>query len=118
MIGHSVKRRRLLRLLGGALLLSTDILADVRSIASLADDALEGAPGVAGCGRGALVGELGIDAGGQRVDGLLDEAALCNAGAEEDGVDSEEDPAALLEEKCGAEDAEPEGDLEEGNERH
>lgn len=117
MIGQSTQFRRLLRLLG-CTLLATDILADVGSITSLADDALEGSPGVAGGGRGALVGELGVDPGGQRVDGLLDEAALGNTRAEEDGVDGEQDPRALLEEERRAEHAEPETDLEEGNERH
>lgn len=108
---------RLLRLLGSALL-TTDVLADISRISRLADDALEGAPCVTGGGWCALVSKLSVDTCSELVDGLLDKGALSDTRAEEDGVDHEEDPAALLEEQSGANDAEPEGDLEHGDECH
>lgn len=98
--------------------MSTNIPADVGRIRGLADDVLEGSPTLAG-GRGsALVGKLGINTSSQLVDGVLDEAALRNAGTEEDGVDGEQDPGPFLEEKRGANNAEPEGNLEHGDEGH
>jgi hypothetical protein len=83
--------RRLLRLLG-CTLLTTHILADISRISRLANDTLEGTPSIASSRRCALVRQLSINARSQGVNSLLDEAALRNAGAEEDGVDSEEDP--------------------------
>lgn len=109
--------KRLLCLLGGSLL-AANVPADVGSIGSLADNALEGAPCLLRSGRSALVGKLSVNAGSKLVDGLLDEAALRNAGAEEDGVDSKEDPRALLEEHGRAKNAEPEEDLKQGDKSH
>ena len=109
---------RLLRLLGGATRLTTDIPADVGGVSGLADNGLESTPTLLGSGRSALVGKLSVNAGSELVDGLLDKAALGNARTEKDGVDSEKDPRALLEEHCGTENAEPEEDLEKRNKSH
>ena len=48
----------------------------------------------------------------------LHEGALRDAGAQEDGVDDDEDPGALLEEDGGEEQAEPEGDFQAGDDGH
>jgi hypothetical protein len=110
-----VVARRLLRLLRSSTRLSTNIPADIGSIGSLLDDTLEGVPSILSSRRRALVGKLSVDATSQLVNSLLDKAALSDAGAEEDGVDGEQDPRALLEEERRADDAEPEEDLEQGN---
>lgn len=107
-----------MRFLGSGLLLSADVLADVSSLGSLTDDVLEGTPGLASGWRSALVGKLGIDAGGKLGNGTLDEGALSVAGTEEDGVDNDQDPRSLLEEKGRAEHAEPKGNLEDSNKGH
>lgn len=108
----------LLRLLGYRTLLGTNIAADIRRIGGLPDDVLEGSPCLSGGWGSALVSELGIDSSSELGDGSLDEAALCIAGAEEDSVDNEQNPGSSLEEKSGTEDAEPQSDFENGNERH
>lgn len=113
-----LRSTHLLRLLGGALLLSTDVPADISRICRLADDVLEGAPRIASRRRCALVRKLRVNTGRELVNRLLDEAALCNTGAEEDGVDGKKDPAALLEQQRGADNAEPQCNLEHGYERH
>jgi len=112
------RAKRLLGLLGGSSRLATNVPADVGGISSLTNNVLEGSPALLGSGRSALVGKLSVNAGSELVDSLLDEAALRNASAEEDGVDSEEDPGALLEEHGRAEDAEPQEDLEQGDKSH
>lgn len=84
--------KRLLGLLGGSTGLGADVLADVGRISSLADNVLESCPALTS-GRGsALVGQLSINAGSDLVDSFLDKATLRVAGAEEDGVNSDEDP--------------------------
>jgi len=110
--------RTLLRFFGCSAGLATNIAADIRGISSLTHDILERGPSLASSRWRALVGELHIDACRELADGLLDKAALGNAGAEENGVDEQQDPGAFLEEQRGANDAEPEGNLEHGNEGH
>lgn len=107
-----------MRLLGSGGLLSTDILADVGRIGGLRDDVFEGAPPLASDWRSALVGELGINAGSKLGDGALDKGALRVPGAEEDSVHNEQDPRTFLEQESRTKDAEPEGNLEDGNEGH
>jgi hypothetical protein len=109
---------RLLRLLGHGALLTTHVPADVRRIGRLLDDVLERLPSLSRSRRRALVRKLGINAGGELGDGALDESALRDAGTEEDGVDAEQDPRALLEKKRRAENTEPESNLKDSNERH
>lgn len=109
--------RYLLGLLWGALG-TTNILADVSRVTSLADDTLEGVPALASGRWSALVGKLSVDPSSDIVDSLLDEAALGNTGAEEDSVDNKQDPGTLLEEESRSEDAEPKGNLEKRNEGH
>lgn len=108
----------LLSLLGGATRLGTDVPADIGGVGSLADDSLEGAPALLGSGRSALVGKLSVNASSKLANGILDKAALCNASAEKDSVDGEQDPGTLLEEEGGTKDAEPEEDLEKRNKCH
>jgi len=108
----------LLRFLWHSALLSTHVPADVRRISRLLDDVLKRLPSLSGSRGSALVRKLGINAGGELRDGALDESALGNASTEEDGVDDEQDPRTLLEEKCRAKDTEPEGNLKDGNKRH
>lgn len=85
---------------------------------SLSDKALDDLPHLAHSRRGALVVDVAVGASGELRDGALDEAALCEARAEEDGVHDQEDPGAFLEDECSAEDPKPEGDFEERDERH
>ena len=110
--------KRLLGLLGGSAGLVADVLADVGRISSLANDVLEGSPALTSSRGSALVGELGINAGSDLVDSVLDEAALSVAGAEEDSVDSEQNPRALLEDESRSNNTEPKGDLEESDQSH
>ena len=109
----------LLRLLGLLWLLSTTgVAVDVGEISSLLDTALDGLPSLANDWWHVLSVGDGVTAGAELVDGALDKGTLVEAGAEEDGVDDDEDPGALLEENGGAEEAEPEHDLEDGDDGH
>lgn len=108
----------LLRLLGDWALLGTNIATDIGGIRGLPDDVLEGSPGLSGGRWSALVSELGVDAGSELSDGSLDEAALCVAGAEEYGIDNQQNPSSGLEEKGGSKDTEPQGDFENSDESH
>lgn len=87
-----MRNAHLVRLLRAGGLLSTNILADVGRIGGLPNDVLEGAPALASDGWSALVGKLGINAGGELGDGALDKGALRVPGAEEDGVHGNQDP--------------------------
>lgn len=107
----------LLRFLGRTLS-TTDITVDVSGVGRLPEDVLDSSPTLSNGRRSALVGELGINARRELGNGTLDKAALSIAGAEEDGVDNEKDPGALLEEEGGANNTEPQGDLEDGNKCH
>lgn len=94
----SGRERHLLRFLGHSALLSAHVPANVSGICGLCDDSLERCPDLPGNWRSALVRKLSIDSGGQLGDGALDEGALSSTRAEEDGVDDDKDPRALLEE--------------------
>lgn len=70
-------------------------------------------------GRGSALGaHLVVDACLERGKRVLDVGALVEAGAQEGRVQSQEDPASALEENGGEEEADPEEDLENSNDRH
>lgn len=52
------------------------------------------------------------------MDGTLDKAALAISSPQEYSVDSEEDPAALLEQDCGTKNTEPEEDFKSSDKSH
>lgn len=108
----------LLGLLGNTLLLGTSVAVDVSQVSGLLDTALETTPGLSD-GRGqVLAGSNGITASAQLVDGRLHEGALVEASSEENGVDSNQDPRALLEEESREAQTEPESNLENSDKSH
>jgi hypothetical protein len=113
-----IRVNALLRLLGARSLLATNILLQVSSIMSLFDEALDRVPCLPGDWWCGLIGQRGINFRGQVLHALLHKGALSVTGAEESGIQDNEDPCTLLEENCGEEDAEPKGDFEEGDESH
>lgn len=97
---------------------TVDVAGDIGGVVEGTRAALDALPDLSegwGCGLGA---DEGVDAGFELLELVLDEGALGEAGAEEDGVDGEEDPGAGGEDDGGEEDAEPEDDLEEGDKAH
>lgn len=79
---------------------------------------LDTVPDLSGDGGSTLSTDKGVDAGVELSEGVLDVSALREAGAEESSVDGQEDPRSALEDDGGEEDADPEEDLETGNNRH
>lgn len=109
----------LLRLLRPLLALRpTKIPVQIRRVHSLTQQALDRLPRIPRGGGHTLLRDLGVDARAEVRNGALDEAALGVARAQEDRVQRDEDPAAAAEQQRGAEQAEPEEDLEDGDERH
>lgn len=85
---------------------------------NLLQDILDCLPGLLGNWWHILpVGES-ITTSTNLLDGTLDKGTLGNAGTEEDGVKSQENPAALDEDDCGTEKTEPQSELEPSNQRH
>lgn len=84
----------------------------------LTGKALDGLPSLTSSRRGALSANEVVDADLKVAERVLDVAALSKAGAEEDGVDDDQDPGAALEEDDVEEDTEPEDELNVGNNRH
>lgn len=112
------KVAHLLRFLGLLWLGTTGVAVDVGEISSLLDTTLDSLPSLADGWWHVLSVGNGVTAGAELVDGTLDKGALVEASAEEDGIDDDEDPSTLLEEKSGAKEAEPEDDLEDGDDGH
>jgi len=108
----------LLGLLGNALLLSTSVAVDVGQVGSLLDAALDTVPALSDSGRHVLTVGDGITTSGELVNSLLDESALVETSSEEDGVDGNQDPGALLEEESGEAKAEPKSNLENSDQGH
>ncbi len=106
----------LVRLLrdGGAV----DVLVDIGRGMELSRGRLDGLPYLTGPGRGALGTDKVVEAGLELGERVLDVAALSIAGAEESGVDSEQDPRAALEENGPQNKANPQQNLEPRNDRH
>lgn len=79
---------------------------------------LDGVPDLASRRRGALSTDEGVNSGVELREGALDVGALREASSEEGSVESEKDPRSTLEHDGGEEDADPEEDLEGGDDRH
>lgn len=79
---------------------------------------LDGVPDLTSCRGGALSADKGVHAGVELRERALDVGALGEAGSEEGSVDSEQDPGSSLEDDGGEENADPEEDLEGGDDRH
>lgn len=62
--------------------------------------------------------DLLVDAGSQLGKGTLDELALGESRAQEDCVDAQQDPGAFAERQGGEEQAYPQEDLEQGDQKH
>lgn len=107
---------RLRGFLGGGA--TSSVPGDIGSGVELSSAALDTVPNLPSCRRGSLGTELAVDPrleGGKRV---LDVRALAEAGADEDGIEGKQDPAAALKENGGEEKADPQGDLEAGDDGH
>lgn len=107
---------RLRSLLGRAS--TAGVAAQLGGIAELASVVLDGIPDLAGDGRGALGGHERVDPDGKLAERGLDVAILGVSATEEDGVETEKDPGAALEENGRQNDAEPEQNLEARDDGH
>lgn len=110
--------RRLLGLLGDTLLLGASVAVDVSQVSGLLDAILETTPALSDGRREVLTVGNSVTASAELVDGRLHKGALVETGSEEDGVDSDQNPRALLEEESREEQTEPESDLEDSNKGH
>lgn len=79
---------------------------------------LDAIPNLPGCRRRSLSTQLAIDPSLKCRERVLDMGALAESGAEEDGVEGKQDPAAALEKDGGTEEAGPQSDLKAGDNRH
>lgn len=102
-------------LLGGA---ATDVAVDVGRIVELLGAILDAVPHAAGGGRGALCTNELVDARAHLSDRGLDVRALREASSEEDGVDTDENPRAALEQNRREKQADPKKDLKAGDNGH
>lgn len=84
----------------------------------LTGEALDGLPSLTSSRRGALSANEVVDALLKVAERVLDMAALSEAGAKEDGVDGDQDPGATNEEDDVEKNADPEEELNVGNDRH
>lgn len=96
----------------------TNISVDIGLVVNLLEDILDSLPSLLGNWRDVLSVGKTITTSSNLLNGSLHESALRDAGTEEDGVESEDDPAALDEEDGGSEKTEPESELECGDKRH
>lgn len=96
----------------------SSVPGDIGSRMELPGAALDTIPYLPGSWWGSLSTELAIDPSLEGGEGVLDMRALAEAGANEDGVQGQQNPAAALEEDGGDEEANPQSDLEAGNDRH
>lgn len=99
-------------------LVTTDKSVDVRGIRSLAHKSLDSLPSLPNNGWRALIRHHGISTRSALTDSALHKAALAVPRSEKDGVDGQQDPAALGEGDSGEHDTEPEQDLKTGDESH
>lgn len=88
-------RVRLLRLLHSWLLLATNVLVDIGSISSLSSHTLHRLPTLSYKRRRALIRTQRVNPRNHLRNSRLYEAALAVSGPHKDGVDTQEDPAAL-----------------------
>lgn len=99
-------------------LATTNESVDVRGVRSLAHEPLDSLPSLPDNWRCALVRHHGIRTRSALTDGALHKAALAVPCPEKDGVDGQQDPAALGEGNGGEHDTEPEQDLKTGDKSH
>lgn len=79
---------------------------------------LDAIPNLPERGRDSLSAKLAVDSGLEDREGVLHVRALGETSAEEGGVESQQDPAAALENNGPDEKTNPEGDLESGHNGH
>lgn len=84
----------------------------------LASTTLDALPNLAGHWRSTLGTDEVVDTGLDHRERVLDVAALRESGAEESSVESNQDPRAALEEDGRKQEADPEEDLETGDDGH
>jgi len=112
----SADSSHLLRLLRG--LRARDIAVNISLVVGLLEDVLGGLPTRADRRWDVLTVGVLVTAGGDLLDHALDESALADAGAQEHGVEHEDDPASLGEDDRREQNAEPKCELETGDEGH
>lgn len=94
------------------------VLLDIRGIVELLDTVLDALPHLAGCRWSTLGTDQRVHPGAQQGERVAEVWALREAGADEDGVQGDQDPRPALEEDGGQQQAEPEEDLESRHYRH
>lgn len=99
-------------------LATTNKSVNVRGVRSLAHESLDSLPSLTHNWRCALIRHHGIRTRSALTDGALHKAALAVPRSEKDGVDGQQDPAALGEGNSGEHDTEPEQDLKTGDKSH
>lgn len=87
-------------------------------VVDLLKHVLGSVPGLASSWRNILALSERITASTELLDHALHKSALADAGAEENGEESQNDPASLDEEDGRAKDAEPQCQLKASDERH
>ena len=95
-----------------------DVFPNISGIVESPCTTLDSIPNLSSGRRSRLSTCERIDSGLKLSELTLYEAGLSEAGAEECGVQSDEDPGALLEGDGGEEDTAPEEDLQDGDETH
>ena len=90
----------------------------ISSLNNLVQKILHCLPSLSDRRRHVWVLNLLIDSGSQLAKSPLDELALGDSRPEEDGVDTQQDPRPFAECQCGEEEAHPEHDLEQGDQKH
>ena len=108
----------LLRFLGWRLRLTLDVAVNVGLVVHLFQDILRLSPSRADGRRDVLTVRQSVTTGSDMANHALNKCALADAGAQESGVQGENDPAAAGEEDGRTHKAEPQRKLEAGNERH
>lgn len=97
---------------------AVDVLVDIGSGVELPSTALDTVPDLS-CGRRSTLGtDEVIDTGLEHGEGVLNVAALRKSGAQEGGVDGNQDPRPALEQDSREQQADPKKDLEAGHDRH
>ena len=99
-------------------LLRASVLAQIGGLGGPPDEHLDRLPCLTKLGRGTLIRDQCIDPCRSSVESTLYKVTLAVTRPEEDGVDEQQDPAALGKGDCRKEYAEPEGDFQPGDEGH
>lgn len=102
----------------GCSLSTSEVALYIGLVVDLLKNSLGGVPRLTGGWRYVLALSKGITTSTELLNHALHERALADTGAQEDGVEDENDPAALSKDDGGSENAEPEGELETGDYGH